>query len=234
MGRGACRTDNEPKVSRNLFGLKGMAIVLLTVVIPSSFLFSCFREKNDTVEVVFDPQTSHTLRETNVISLISDSGITRNKIVAATLLIYGKASEPYWFFPDGIYLEKFDTLFNIEASIKADTAYRYLRRKLWELRGQVDMSNLEGVRFQTEQIFWNEQDEKYPFYSDVFIHVTQGESSRSGIGFKANQDMSIYEIYNPTAEISFEMKQRGISDDSIPPPDSIIQPVSAESTVEEN
>ena len=86
------------------------------------------------------------------------------------------------------------------------------------------MCNLEGARFQTEQIFWNQQDEIFPFYSDSFVHITQGESSRSGIGFKANQDMSIYHLYKTSAEITFEMKKRDISDDTIPTPDTLALP----------
>ena len=185
-----------------------MAIVLLTVAMPLTFFVSCFREKNEIVEIVFDPQTSYTLKETNVNTLISDSGITQYKILAATWLMFGKASEPYQFFPDGIYLEKFDTLFNVEAIIKADTAYYYERRKLWELNGNVDMSNLDGVRFQTAQIFMNQQEEVFPFYSDAFFLITEGESSRSGYGFKANRNMSSYRLFHQSAVLPLESKPR--------------------------
>ena len=195
--------------------LRGMAIVLLTVVMPLTFLFSCFREKQDMIDVDFDPQTSHTLKETNVVSLISDSGITRYKFITATWLIFGKASEPYWFFPDGIYIEKFDTLFNIETSIKADTAYNYERRKLWEAKGNVDITNFEGKRFQTEQLFWNDQDKDFPFYTDSFITIIDGDNISMGYGFRANQDLSFAEIYNASGEYAVET-QRSAAADSIP------------------
>ena len=194
-----------------------MAIVLLTVVMPLSFLFSCFGEKQEMVEVVFDPQTSYTLKETNVNSLISDSGITRYRFITDTWLIFGKASEPYWFFPDGIYIEKFDTLFNIELSIKADTAYNYQRRKLWEAKGNVDIINHEGKRFQTEQLFWNEQDKDFPFYTDLFITITDGDNISMGYGFKANQDLSLAEIHNASGEYAVEMQRRTDASDTIPP-----------------
>ncbi|MDR2915416.1 MAG: LPS export ABC transporter periplasmic protein LptC [Tannerella sp.] len=192
-----------------------MAILLLTIAMPLSFFASCIREKKDTVEVIFDPQTSHTLKETNVETLISDSGVTKYKLIAATWLMFGKASEPYWYFPDGVYLEKFDTMFNVEASIKADTAYYYERRKLWELNGHVDISNLKGERFQTSQLFWDQN--KETIYSDSFIHISKGENINTGIGFRSNQDMSIYEIYNSSADIPVDMQRRAIAGDSIPP-----------------
>ena len=203
---------------------KGMAIVLLTVVMPLSFLFSCFREKKELIDVVFDPQTSYTLKETNVNSLVSDSGITRYRMVTPTWLVFGKATEPYWFFPNGIYIEKFDTLLNIEASIQADTAYYYQRRKLWEAKRNVDITNLEGRRVQTEQLFWNQQEEHFPFYSDLFIRITDGENISTGIGFRANPDMSYIEISKASAEYAIEMQQRATVPDSIVPVDSLILP----------
>ncbi len=191
-----------------------MAILLVVIAMPLSFLASCMREKKEMIEVDFDPQTSYTLKETNVNMLISDSGVTKYKAKAATWLMFGKASEPYWYFPDGVYLEKFDTMLNVEASIKADTAYYYERRKLWELNGHVDISNLKGERFQTSQLFWDNN--KETIYSDSFIRISKGETVNTGIGFRSNQDMSIYEIYNSSADIPIDMQRRAIASDSIP------------------
>lgn len=189
-----------------------MAIVLATVAVPFLLFASCAGEKKETVEMIFDPQTSYTLMETNVHTLISDSGITRYKMIAETILIFGKASEPYWYFPAGIYLEKFDTLFNLEASLKADTAHYFQRRSLWRLDGNVDISNTDGVRFETSQLFWDEN--KDTFYSDSFIKITKGEDINTGIGFKSNNDMSEYTIFNSAADIAVDMRRTG---DSIPP-----------------
>ena len=61
----------------------------------------------------------------DVSTLISDSGRTRYKIVANVWEIYDKAKEPFWYFPEGFYLERYDAGFNIEATIVADTAWNY-------------------------------------------------------------------------------------------------------------
>lgn len=190
---------------------RGMAIVLLAVVMPLSFLFSCGGEKNETIEYVFDPETSHTLKETNVHTLISDSGFTRYKIIAQTWLMYGKASEPFWYFPDGAYLEKFDTLFNIEASAKADTVYYFERRKLWEMIKNVDISNFEGDRFETSHMFWDEKQKT--FYSDSFILITNVNGTiQRGYGFTSNENMTIYQIFKPTGDYPYEMRSRAPGD----------------------
>ena len=205
------------KLPAQMNPMRGMAIVILTVGMPFSFLFACNGDNKERVEIVFDPQTSYTVKEINVMALISDSGITRYKLTTPTWLIYGKASEPFWYFPDGVYVEKFDTLFNIEASIKADEAYNYQRRKLWEANGNVDITNFEGVRFQTSQLFWDEQNET--FYTDSFIHITKKDMINTGIGFRSNKDLSVWEIYNSSAEIMVEEQRHDKNSDSIPPPD---------------
>ena len=192
--------------------LKGIAIVLLTIVMPFPFFTSCNSEKKDIIDMHFDPQVSHTLKQTNVKTLISDSGVTKYKMIADTWFVFGKASEPYQYFPDRIYLEKFDTIFNVEASIEADTAYYYERRKIWELIGNVDISNFKGERFQTSQLFWDEN--KGTIYSDSFIKITNGDNVSVGYGFRSNQDMSEWEIYNNSADMSIKVNNSPTSADS--------------------
>ena len=70
--------------------------------------FACGDDPKDVVDVKFDPNSTYTMKATDVVSLISDSGVTRYRLNAKDWLVYGKAEDPYWFFPSGIYVEKFD------------------------------------------------------------------------------------------------------------------------------
>ena len=103
--------------------------ITTTFVVVVMFLLcinlSCSEEKKEWVAVPSDPEKSYTMKATEVNTLISDSGITRYRLTAQTWLVFGRAKEPYWYFPEGIYVEKFDTTFHTEASIKADTAYYF-------------------------------------------------------------------------------------------------------------
>ena len=134
--------------------------------------------------------------------MISDSGITRYKIVAEEWLIYDKKNPPYWAFEKGVYLEKFDTLFRIDASIKADTAYYHEKKKLWELKGHVQILSQRGDKFQTDLLFWDEKKEKV--YSDKFIQIEQEDKIIKGYGFESNQDLTEYEIKNTTGVFTVE------------------------------
>lgn len=172
----------------------GITTTLIVVVMLLLFTASCGKEKTETVVVAFDPERTYTMKATDVSTLISDSGITRYRLKAKEWLVFSKAAEPHWYFPEGIYIEKFDTLFHAEASVKADTAYYYDKKGLWELIGNVKVESLQGERFETSQLFWNQKDEKV--YSDKYIRIEQADKIITGIGFESNQNMTQYKIFN--------------------------------------
>lgn len=63
------------------------------------------------VKAFSDPHKVPSLSSFDVTTLISDSGITRYRIKAKEWLMFENAKEPYWLFPQGIYVEKFDENF---------------------------------------------------------------------------------------------------------------------------
>ena len=113
-----------------------------------------------------------------------------------------KKNPPYWAFEKGVYLEKFDSLFHIDASIKADTAYYYEKKKLWELRSNVHIRSQRGDKFDTDLLFWDEKQERV--YSDKFIRIEQEDKIITGYGFESNQQMTEYQIYNNTGIFTVE------------------------------
>ena len=163
---------------------------------------SCSGKNKKLAEAISENDTLPSMKSLGVTTLISDSGITRYKIVAEEWLIHDKKNPPYWAFEKGVYLEKFDTLFRVDASIKADTAYYHEKKKLWELRGHVQILSQRGDKFQTDLLFWDEKKEKV--YSDKFIQIEQEDKVIKGYGFESNQDLSEYEIKNTTGIFTIE------------------------------
>ena len=134
------------------------------------------------------------MRTVGVESLISDSGVIRYKIIAEEWLIFDKTDPPYWAFEKGVYLEQFNEDLVPEATIKADTAYYYDPKKLWELRGNVHIENLKGEKFDTELLFWNQKTEKV--YSEKKIRIEQSDKIITGQGFESNQQLTDYTIHS--------------------------------------
>ena len=178
----------------------------VTAAILAAVMFvlfpACSGKNKNLAEAISENDTLPSMTSLGVTTLISDSGITRYKIVAEEWLVHDKKNPPYWAFEKGVYLEKFDTLFRIDASIKADTAYYYDKKKLWELKGNVQILSQRGDKFQTDLLFWDEKKEKV--YSDKYIQIEQEDKTLRGYGFESNQDLTEYEIKNTTGIFTVE------------------------------
>ena len=172
----------------------GITTTFAVVVMLLLFMASCGKEKKEVVEVTFDPENTYTLRTTDVSSLISDSGITRYRMNAKEWLVFGKAKEPYSYFPQGVYVEKFDSLFNVEASVKADTAYYWDKKGLYKLIGHVGILSQEGKKLDTSILYFDQKEDQ--IYTDEYFELEEGDKIITGIGFKSNQNMTKYKIFN--------------------------------------
>ena len=159
-------------------------------------------KKKELAEAVSKEDSLPDMRTTGVTTFISDSGMIRYKIITAEWLIFSEVDTPFWAFEKGIYLEKFDTIFHIDASIKADTAYYYEPKKLWELRSNVHIRSQRGDKFDTQLMYWDQGKER--IYSDQFIRIEQPDKVLTGYGFESNQQMTEYQIFNNTGIFTVE------------------------------
>lgn len=153
------------------------------------------------------------MRTVGVESFISDSGVIRYKIIAEEWIVYDKLDPSFWAFEKGVYLEQFNEDFTAEATIKADTAYYYDKKKLWELRSNVHIENLKQEKFDTELLFWDEH--KQEIYSDKKIRIEQADKVIIGHGFESNQQLTDYTIHNTEGIFYFEDDSSVASNDSL-------------------
>ena len=137
------------------------------------FIGSCGKKDENLINMKFDPETMPSMVTDSAVQLISDSGRTRYKIAANVWEVYDKAKEPFSYFPKGFYLERFDDRFNVEATVIADTAWHYNAKSLWRIKGNVEVKNMQGHEFKSDELFWK------------------------GYGFESNQQMTDYRIMRP-------------------------------------
>ena len=163
---------------------------------------SCQQSDVRQTEAVTDRQATPILDVDSVTTLISDSGVVRYRISAPRWQIYDKAEPSYWEFMQGIYLEEFDELLRIQASLRADHARYWDKEERWELTGSVHALNEKGEAFDTELLIWDQHAERV--FSDSAITITRDSSVIRGIGFESNQTMTNYTILNPTGYFTVE------------------------------
>jgi LPS export ABC transporter protein LptC len=182
---------DRKKVKRKILYITTVFIAVVMLL----FVASCQKKTEELVDIIFNPDSVPTMTTDSVITLISDSGVTRYKLITKKWQVFDGAKEPYWFFPEGIYLERFDSLFNVEAVVFADTAWNYVNKQLWRLKGNVNAQNMKGEKFFSDELFWDQHQQR--IYSDKYIEIQKGETELKGYGFESNQEMTEYRIFKP-------------------------------------
>jgi LPS export ABC transporter protein LptC len=182
---------DRKKVKRKILYITTVFIAVVMLL----FVASCQKKTEELVDIIFNPDSVPTMTTDSVITLISDSGVTRYKLMTKKWQVFDGAKEPYWFFPEGIYLERFDSLFNVEAVVFADTAWNYVNKQLWRLKGNVNAQNMKGEKFFSDELFWDQRQQR--IYSDKYIEIQKGETELKGYGFESNQEMTEYRIFKP-------------------------------------
>lgn len=157
---------------------------------------SCTKESKVDISRNLKPENMPSMVTHNISTLISDSGVTQYKIVAPVWYVYDEVDTPYWLFPEGLYLQKYDPNFNVIATVAADSARFFKIQKLWKLEGNVEMTKAPKDLFLSERVFWDQR--KARLYSDTFIHIENATHILEGTGFKSNERLTQYRILHPT------------------------------------
>ncbi len=167
--------------------------IVLTAMVMFLLFSSCSGGKKDLGAAITERDSLPVMDTRGVTTLVSDSGVTRYRVNTEEWLIFDRKSPSYWAFEKGIYLEKFDSLFQVEASIKADTAYHYDKERLWKLMGNVHIQNLKGEKFDTELLYWDQN--KHKVYSDKRVRIEQPDQVIYAIGFESDEQLNKYRFF---------------------------------------
>lgn len=179
-----------------LSGMRSLLFVIAAGIVAVVILPGCRDERKIDVASRLRPESMATMSTRNVSTLISDSGITQYKIVSPLWLVYDNVDTPYWRFPQGLYLRKYDPMFREIASVAADSAVYFKDRRIWRLDGHVELKKAPKDLFMTQQLFWDER--RQEIYSDSFIHIETETHVVEGHGFVSNDRLTGYRIIRPT------------------------------------
>lgn len=170
--------------------------LIVAAVAAAATISACGDSNKQTISLQADPEKFPTMKTVNVSSLISDSGYTRYHITTPLWLMFEEAHDPHWTFPDGMFIVQFNDSMQENGTFTADTATYFSAKKLWRFDRNVRMKNINGDRFLTQQLFWDQNTRK--IYSDSFIHIERADRTIEGYGFESNENMTTYTITDPT------------------------------------
>ncbi len=136
----------------------------------------------------------------NAVILHSDSGTVKAKVVADKILEFDNGNKD---LPSGVYLEFFNSLGQISGTMKADHAVYTKEDELWRAWDNVILNNISsGERLNTEELFWDPQNEKV--FTEKFVQISTKDQVLLGKGLMADQDFSSWQITKPTGELTIE------------------------------
>lgn len=170
--------------------LRSISCMLLGLLLFAS----CDEPVEHTAPAIYPRDSVALMTSYGVNALISDSGVVKYRIVTERWELNPNRNPSRSVFEKGIFLTQFDEKFHVQSYIQCDTAYNYDKIRLWELRGRVRILTKTGVRFSSEQLFWNEN--KHELYSYVYSKIVTPERTLEGTYFRSDERMTHYYISN--------------------------------------
>lgn len=175
------------------------------------FLIACEEQKEHIAPAIHERDSVAVMISYGVNTLISDSGVIKYKIVTERWEVNENLHPQRWIFDKGLFLEQFDERFHVQSYIQCDTAYYYNENRLWELRSRVHILTKDGLRFTSQQLFWDER--SHELYSYVYSHLVTPERSLEGSYFRSDERMTKYFVSNSRG--SFEKNDFGGEGDTL-------------------
>ena len=182
-----CKVESKLRWFTLLLGLS-------FIVFHLSFSVACTEPQEHTARAINPEDSASIMVSYGVNTLISDSGVIKYRIVTERWEVNTVRQPSRWEFMKGIFFEQFDEQFHVQGYIQADTAWYYDQQRLWKLRGRVNLRNVNGLIYTSEELYWDGM--RHEFYSTVFSRVVTPERTMEGTYFRSDEKMDHYLVTN--------------------------------------
>ena len=174
-----------------MYRIKGSYVVGILMFL---ILAGCQNQVEHTAPAIRPQDSVAMMTSYGVNTLVSDSGVMKYRIVTERWEVNTSKNPSLWIFDKGLLLEQFDEKFHINSYIQCDTAYYYDQQKIWKLYGRVSILTKDGLRFNSEQLTWDQN--KHELSSNVFSKLVTPERTLQGSHFWSHEKMSRYYVSN--------------------------------------
>ena len=173
--------------------MRNPTLILPIIAIALAVGLSCCKKEIKQLPPIKGGKTLPLETALELTIIYSDSGLLKAKIYAPVLERY-EGKEPYMLMPKGVKMEFFDGSESVNSTLTADFAKitELPDNKIMEARKNVVVVNENGETLKTEELFWNQKQERIS--SDVAVTITRKEEIIQGIGLESNQNFTRYKI----------------------------------------
>jgi LPS export ABC transporter protein LptC len=125
--------------------------------------------------------------------IFSDSGRIQ-VVLQAPLVVRRQGSDPVVEMTRGIKATFYDQRGRVNSYLTAREAYRYPRKRVMRVRGNVVVTNTGGDSLFTERLQWEEQ--KGRISSDAYVRIVRPDEVLYGDGLESDDRFENYRILN--------------------------------------
>lgn len=164
-------------------------------------LLSCTEKTADSDDSAM--QDVITFQSENVTMTYSQKGDLSYRFKTPLLERYELAREPYMEFRRGVDVVTYnDSTRMQESSLTANYAIFLEKSELWEAKGSVVATNDQGMKLETEQLFWNQKTGR--IYSNVDSKFTQGADVILAEGFESDENFDDVVFRRPKGRVTVD------------------------------
>lgn len=164
-----------------------LRLVFLNTIFFSLLFTACEPDKQE-ITATYQPEDVQIERMEDVEILYSDSAQVRVRITAPVMLRHLERSSAKQEFPVGILVEFIDDYNRVNGSLSANYGERFEATQKVLVRDSVVWKSGQGEQLETEELSWNERQQKIT--TNKFVTITRPDEIIYGHGFEANQDFS--------------------------------------------
>ena len=164
---------------------------ILFILIILMSLTAC---ENDIEEVnrFFDHSEVQQELMKDVEMLYSDSAVVGIKITAPTLIRFLDKKNPKQEFPDGMSVDFFSPNGRVSSKLTSKFGLRYDNKNQIIVRDSVVWESARNEILETEELIWDEEEEK--LYTNKYVTIIRPDEIIFGYGFESNQDFTYSKI----------------------------------------
>lgn len=176
-------------------------IGLVLFVGMSSFL-ACGEQEADPTTLSDEELNVEVETTTDVELIYSDSAIVNVIVKAETMLTNTRRGDKKQIFPDGVDVDFFDTRGRVQSELTCKKATRFEKDKRILMQDSVVWKSGKGEILDTEELVWDERNQKV--FSKRLVKITTAQDVIHGYGFEADQGFTKWKITRPQGEMGVE------------------------------
>lgn len=160
------------------------------MLLPAALLCACSTSMEE-AEMITKRTNVNIEKGKNVTIFYSDNGLKKIQSFGHTVTRFN-TERPYLEFSDGMQLIFFSATGDTESVLTARYATAVENSKEMIARDSVVVINSKGERLNTDELVWDETNQK--IYSNSFVKITTADEIIYGKGMTANQNFTDYVI----------------------------------------